>query len=183
MDVADVMENHQPMIGDALATDGANLLLVIEKFPGSDTVQVTRGVEAALAALRPGLGGMENDSSIFRPATFIELAKKNLTRAVLIASVIVVLMPGLFFFNWRATLISLITIPLALIAAGLVLQLRGATLNTLVLTGLVIAIGVIVDDTARRSASAHSGFNVISDFDRRSIERFARCFGSAGFTL
>lgn len=146
IDVADVVENHQPLIGDALAGDGANLLLVIEKFPGSDTVKVTRGVEDALAMLRPGLGGMEIDTTLFRPATFIEMAKDNLTWAVLIASVVLVLMVGLFFFNWRATLISLITIPLSVIAAGLVLYLRGATLNMMVLIGLVIAIGVIVGD-------------------------------------
>ena len=146
IDVANVVENHQPLIGDALAADGANLLLVIEKFPGSDTVKVTRGVEAALAMLRPGLGGMEIDSTIFRPATFIEMARNNLTWAMLSACAVVVLMVGLFFFNWRAALISLITIPLSLIAAGLVLYLRGATLNMMVLIGLVIAIGVIVDD-------------------------------------
>jgi Cu/Ag efflux pump CusA len=146
IDVADVVENYQPLIGDALATGGANLLLVIEKFPGSDTVKVTRGVEDALATLRPGLGAMETDSTIFRPATFIEMARRNLTRAALIACVIIALVAGLIFFNWRATLISLITIPLSLIAAGLVLYLRGATLNIMVLIGLVIAIGVIVDD-------------------------------------
>ena len=100
----------------------------------------------ALATLSPGLGGMEIDSTVFRPATFIELAKANLTRAVLIACVVVVLLVSLFFFNWRAAFISLVTIPLALIAAGLVLHLRGATLNVMVLIGLVVAIGVIVDD-------------------------------------
>lgn len=146
IDVAEVVENHQPMIGDALAGDGANLLLVIEKFPGSDPVKVTKGVEAALASLRPGLGGMEIDSTVFRPATFIEAARENLTRAALIAGGVVVLMLGLFFFHWRATLISLVTIPLSLIAAGLVLHLRGATLNVMVLTGLVVAMGVIVGD-------------------------------------
>ena len=146
MDVADVVENHQPLIGDALAGDGASLLLVIEKFPGTDTVKVTRGVEESLAMLRPGLGGMEIDSTVFRPATFIQMARGNLTKTVLIACVIVVLMAGLFFFNWRAALISLITIPLSLIAAGLVLHLRGATLNMMVLLGLVIAMGVIVSD-------------------------------------
>ena len=146
IDVADVVENHQPLIGDALALDGANLLLVIEKLPGSDAVKVTEGVEAALASLRPGLGGMEIDSTIFRPATFIQMARANLARAALIAGVVVVLMVGLFFFNWRAALISLITIPLSLIAAGLVLHLRGATLNMMVLLGLVIAIGVIVNN-------------------------------------
>ena len=146
MDVADVVENHQPLIGDALAGDGANLLLVIEKFPGSDTVKVTQGVEAALASLHPGLGGMEIDSTLFRPATFIGMARDNLIRAMLIACVVVALMAGLFFYNWRAALISLITIPLSLIAAGLVLHLRGATLNMMVLTGLVVALGVIVGD-------------------------------------
>ena len=146
IDVADVVENHQPLIGDALIDDGANLLLVIEKFPGSDTVNVTRGVEDALATLRPGLGGMEIDSTLLRPATFIGMARDNLWRAAAIAGVVAGLMIGLCFFNWRATLISLITISLSLTAAGLVLYLCGATLNIMVLAGLVIAIGVIVDD-------------------------------------
>ena len=146
IDVGDVVENHQPMIGDALAGDGANLLLVIDKFPGSDTVKVTRGVEEALASLRPGLGGMTIDSTHFRPATFIEMAKGNLSLALIIACVIVLLMLGLFFFDWRAMLISLITIPLSLIAAGLVLYLRGTTLNAMVLVGLGIALGILVDD-------------------------------------
>jgi Cu/Ag efflux pump CusA len=146
MDVADVVENHQPLIGDALANDGANLLLVIEKFPGSDTVKVTHGVENALAVLRPGLGGMEIDPTVFRPATFIEMAKKDLKRTLLIASVMAVLVIGLFFFNWRAALVSLISMPLSVIAAGLVLYWRGGTLNMMVAVGLMIAIGVIVDD-------------------------------------
>ncbi len=146
MDLGDVVEHHPPLIGDALAGGGANLLLVIEKFPGSDTLKVTRGVENALTMLRPGLGGMEIDTALFRPATFLELARNNLAWAVLIATVGFVLMAGLLFFNWRATLISLITIPLSLIAAGLVLSLRGATLNMMVLMGLVLAMGVIVSD-------------------------------------
>ncbi|PYS45700.1 MAG: hypothetical protein DMG13_31520 [Acidobacteria bacterium] len=146
MDVADVVENHQPLIGDALANDGANLLLVIEKFPGSDTVKVTHGVEEALSNLRPGLGGMEIDSTVFRPATFIQMARDNLARAVMIACVVVVLMVGLFFFNWRAALISLLTILVSLVAAGMVLYLSGVTLNMMVLVGLVIGIGAIVSN-------------------------------------
>ena len=146
IDLGDVVESHPPLVGDALAGDGANLLLVIEKFPGSDTVKVTRGVEAALTMLRPGLGGLEIDATIFRPATFIAMARNNLARAALIAGVIVALMAGFFFCNWRATLISLITIPLSAIAAGLVLQLRGATLNMMILMGLLVAIAVIVGD-------------------------------------
>src|SRR5207247_2411369 len=100
----------------------------------------------ALANLRPGLGGMEIDSTVFRPATFIQMARDNLARAVMIACVVVVVMVGLFFFNWRAALISFLTILLSLVAAGLVLYLSGVTLNMMVLVGLVIGIGAIVSN-------------------------------------
>ena len=76
-----MVEDHQPLIGDAVSTDGPGLLLVVEKFPGADMLDVTRGVEAALAAMRPGLAGMELDTTVYRPATFIETAIDNLTRA------------------------------------------------------------------------------------------------------
>ncbi|OUC06527.1 hypothetical protein RY27_20500 [Litorilinea aerophila] len=71
-DVARVVEDHQPLIGDALLDEGPGLLLVIEKFPGANTLEVTRGVEEALAAMRPGLTGIEIDTTIFRPATYLE---------------------------------------------------------------------------------------------------------------
>jgi Cu/Ag efflux pump CusA len=146
-DVADVVEDHQPLIGDALAGDGANLLLVIEKFPGSDTVAVTRGVEDAFAALRPGLSDMAVDSSVFRPATFIERAREHLTRTGGLAAAASLLVIALLFRTWRATVISLVTIPLTLFAAVLVLYLRGATLNAMTVLGLVLASGVVVDET------------------------------------
>jgi len=146
MDVADVVEGHQPLIGDALAGDGANLLLLIEKAPGSDTVQVTRGVEEALATLRPGLGDMEFDSSLFRPATFIEAARANLARVLLWACAIVVVLIGLLFFDWRAVLVGLVAIPLSLMTALTLLYWCGATLNSMVLTGLVVASGLLVHD-------------------------------------
>ena len=146
LDVAKVVEDHQPLIGDALTKDGASLLLVVEKFPGTNTLDVTRRIEEALADMRAGLGGVEIDTSLFRPATFIAMAMDNLARALVIGLVLVALALGLLFFNWRAALISFIAIPLALAAAGLVLYLRHATLNVMVLAGFVIAIGVIVDD-------------------------------------
>ena len=61
-----------PLIGDAVCSDSQCLLLVIEQFPDANTPEVTRGVDAALAAMRPGLGGMEIDSSFYRPADYIE---------------------------------------------------------------------------------------------------------------
>src|ERR671915_1877098 len=81
-DVTRVVEDHQPLIGDAVVNDGDGLMLVIEKFPGANTVEVTKGVEAALEDLKPGLAGMEPDTSVFRPASYIEDAIDNLTLAL-----------------------------------------------------------------------------------------------------
>jgi CzcA family heavy metal efflux pump len=145
-DVANVAEDHQPLIGDALINDEPNLLLVVEKLPGVNTLEVTRGLEEALDALRPGFSSIDFDATIFRPATFIEMAIANLTRTLVIAAVLVVLVLVAFFYGWRTALISLVTIPLALLAALLVLYLRGSTLNTMILAGLVIALGAIIDD-------------------------------------
>src|SRR5205809_4819578 len=145
-DVAKVVEGHPLLIGDAFHNGGAGLLLLVEKFPGTNTLEVTRGVDAALDALRLGLPGVDVDSRIFRAATFIEMAFENLGIALLLGGVLVVLALSAFMASWRTALISVITIPLSLLAAGVVLSLRGATLNTMVLAGFVIAIGVIVDD-------------------------------------
>jgi len=145
-DVASVVEDHQPLIGDALINDAPNLLLVVEKLPGTNTLEVTQGIEATLAVLRPGMKGIEFDATVFRPATYIEMAIANLTRTLVIAAVLVVLILAAFLYGWRAALISLVAIPLSLVAALLVLYLRGATLNAVVLAGLVIALGVVIDD-------------------------------------
>jgi CzcA family heavy metal efflux pump len=145
-DVADVVTGHPPLIGEGVVNDGAGLLLIVEKFPNANTLAVTRGVEDALDVLRPGLTGIEIDSTIFRPATFIETAIDNLTRALLIGCLLVVFILALFLFEWRTAVISLVSIPLSLVAAGLVLSYRGETINTMVLAGLVISVGVVVDD-------------------------------------
>ena len=134
------------MIGDAIINDGPGLLLIVEKFPWANTLQVTHGVEAAMDELRPGLPGMEIDHEIFRPATFIEVSIENLTTALLIGAVLVILVLGAFLFEWRSALISAVAIPLSLVAAGLVLYLCGTTINVMVLAGFVIALGAVVDD-------------------------------------
>jgi CzcA family heavy metal efflux pump len=145
-DVAKVSYEHQPMIGDAIINDGIGLLLIVEKFPWANTLQVTHGVEAALDELRPGLPGMEIDSEIFRPATFIEVSIENLTTALIIGAILVIVVLGAFLFEWRSALISVVAIPLSLVAAGLVLYLFGTTINVMVLAGLIIALGAVVDD-------------------------------------
>jgi CzcA family heavy metal efflux pump len=89
---------------------------------------------------------MDIDTTIFRPATFIEMSFGNLTHAMIISCILVILILIAFLFEWRTALISLVAIPLSLTAALLVLYLHGATINTMALAGLVIAIGVVVDD-------------------------------------
>jgi CzcA family heavy metal efflux pump len=145
-DVAQVVEGHPPMIGEALVNGQTGLLLVLEKFPGTNTLRVTRDVEAALASLRPGMPGVEVDAQLFRSASYIELAFRNLDKAWLFAAVLLVLALGLVLFDWRATLIAFVTIPLSLMAAGLMLYLGGATINMMVLAGLVVALGAVVGD-------------------------------------
>jgi CzcA family heavy metal efflux pump len=145
-DVGDVVEDHQLLIGDAIVNDEPGLLLVVEKFPWANTMEVTGGVEAALDALRPGLAGMELDPEIFRPATFIEMSHDNLTRALLIGAVLAVLALGALLFEWRAALISIAAISLSLVTAALVLVLLGAPISILLLVGLVMALGIVIDD-------------------------------------
>ncbi|HEU5013896.1 MAG TPA: efflux RND transporter permease subunit [Roseiflexaceae bacterium] len=145
-DVATVKEGTWPLFGDAVINDGPGLMIVVAKFPWANTLDVTRGVEQALDELRPGLPGVEMDSTIFRPADFIQVALDNLTRALILGCVLVMVVLAAFLFEWRTALISLIAIPLSLVAGALVLYFRGATINTMILAGFVIAIGVVVDD-------------------------------------
>ncbi|MFO0938472.1 MAG: efflux RND transporter permease subunit [Gemmataceae bacterium] len=156
-DVASVTLGSPPAIGDAIIvakpksgeipTEGTpGLLLIVEKQPDANTLEVTRRVEAALKELEPGLTDVDLDPSIFRPATFIERAVENLGHALLIGCGLVVAILILFLFDWRTAFISLTAIPLSLVSAVLVLTAFGTTLNTMVIAGLVIALGEVVDD-------------------------------------
>ena len=145
-DLGQTIVDPGPLIGDAVVDDGPGLLLVVQKYRGANTVDVTRGVEEAMAEMAPGLPGIEVDTTIFRPATFIEQSLDNLTRALLLGVLLVTLIIVAFLFEWRTAFISLIAIPLSLVAAVLVLDAAEVTLNVMVLAGLVVAIGVVVDD-------------------------------------
>jgi CzcA family heavy metal efflux pump len=145
-DVATVVEGFPQPIGDAVINNKPGLLLIVEKQLGANTLQVTRDVEAALEDLKPALAGISVDPAIFRPATFIEMSLRNLSRALLVGCVLVVIVLLAFLADWRTALISSTAIPLSLLAAGLLLHYRGGTLDTMVLAGLVIALGEVVDD-------------------------------------
>ena len=144
-DVASVVEAHQPLIGDAVLKEGGGLLLVVQKFPEASALDVTRAVEEALNTMRPGLSGLEFDTTVYRPASYIERSIDNLTLALIIGAVLAVLVIAAFF-RLRTALISIVVIPLSLMAATLVLDALGATLNTVVLAGLAAALVLVVDD-------------------------------------
>jgi len=175
-DVAEVVIGSPPPIGDAIINDVPGIMLIVEKQPWANTLKVTQNVEAAMESLAPALNGVEVDTTIFRPATFIERALENLTFSLLIGCVLVIAVLVLFLYDWRAALISSLAIPLSLIAAALILYYRGGTINTMVLAGLIIALGEVVDDAIidvenilrrlklnREAENPQSAFRVVLD--------------------
>lgn len=145
-DVADVRIGHPAPIGNAVINDGPGILLIVEKQPWGNTLEVTAGVERVLAELKPGLPEVAVDSTIFRPATFIQLSLDHLTEALWLGCLLVVVVLWFFLGDWRTTVISLSAIPLSLAVALLLLRWRGETINTMILAGLIIALGEVVDD-------------------------------------
>jgi Cu/Ag efflux pump CusA len=87
---------HPPPIGDAVINDGDGILLIVEKQPWGNTLDVTTGVEKVLAELKPGLPGVDMDSTIFRPATFIQLSIDHLTEALWLGCLLVVVVLAFF---------------------------------------------------------------------------------------
>ena len=145
-DVAKMVWGHQPLVGDAVINGGPGLLLIVEKFPWANTLQVTKGVDEALEALKPGLPGLDIDATIFRPASFVELSIEHLSRSLMLGCLFVVVVLALFLYQWRVAVITCVAIPLSLMAGMLVLYFRGTTINTMILAGFVIALGSLVDD-------------------------------------
>jgi CzcA family heavy metal efflux pump len=145
-DVANVVEGSPPPIGDAVIDTGMGLLLIVEKQPGANTLDVTHGVEAALAALRPGLPDVDVHPRIFRPATFIETSLRNLGLSMLFGAAFVVAVLIAFLYEWRSAFITITAMPLSLIAGAWMLTQGGRTIDTMALAGLIIALGVVVDD-------------------------------------
>jgi len=170
--VAHVLEGHQQLIGDAIIGGGPGLMMAIEKFPGFNTLDVTRGVERALEELKPGLPGIEIDTTIYHPASFIERATGNLVKAVIISTVLAAAVLGLLMGSWRTAVIALAAISLSFVTAGLLLQAAGISLSMMVIAGLLMATAAIVHDgildidnvlrRLRAPRDGRSGFLVIA---------------------
>jgi len=128
--------------------DGEPAIVIgVQKQPGANTLDLTRRLDGVLDELQESLpDGMVVRRNIFRQSDFIETAIDNLTRALRDGGILVVLIVFLFLANFRAASITLLAMPLSLLAAVLAMKLTGATINSMTLGGMAIAVGAIVDD-------------------------------------
>ncbi len=133
--------------GAGAANGRPAVVIGIQKQPTANTLSLTRDIDAVLDEIQAALPeGMHIETHVFRQADFIELAIDNLVHALRDGAVLVVLIVFAFLVNLRATLITLIAIPLSLVTALLAMSALGATINTMTLGGMAIAIGALVDD-------------------------------------
>jgi len=147
-DVAQVRWAPQPLIGDAGIFGRPGVILVLASQYRANTLEVTQSTETALRDLTPDLKaeGITLYPRLFRAADFIDVSVANIRSSLLLGAALVAIVLTLFLYNVRTAFISLTAIPLSLLVAVIVLTRMGATLNTITLGGLAIAIGEVVDD-------------------------------------
>jgi CzcA family heavy metal efflux pump len=123
------------------------VVLGIQRQPGANTLELTRVLDAAIADIQKSLpAGMKIENRLFRQADFIEISIANLLAALRDGAILVVAIVFAFLFSWRSTAITLLALPLSLVAAILSMKAFGATINTMTLGGIAIALGALVDD-------------------------------------
>src|SRR5882757_932849 len=145
-DVATVVEDHQPLIGDALIDGKPGLLLVIAKLPGANTVEVTDGVHNALRELAPAMASINVNENLYRPADYVRRGADNLGIGMAAGLLAMMVLLAFLLYAWRSALIAIVSVLVAVLGAALVLTALGQTLNWMVLTGLAAALGIVVDD-------------------------------------
>jgi CzcA family heavy metal efflux pump len=147
MDVADVVVGTAVQRGDAAINGAPGVVLGIQKQPGVNTLELTAQLDAVLNDVEASLPpGVNLERRLLRQADFIENGVTNVSAALRDGSLLVVLIIGLFLLSARATVITALAIPLSLVVAVLVLHGLGASLNTMTLGGMAIAVGALVDD-------------------------------------
>ena len=148
MDIAQVVEGAAPAISAAAINGKEGVYFSVQSQLGANTKAVTEAVEKAMLELAPEFKAQQIDfyPSLFRPANFIETAIDGVKTDILVGSVLVIAVLFLFLFNVRTAFISATAIPLSLLAATIVLSYFGMGLNIMVLGGLAIALGEVVDD-------------------------------------
>lgn len=166
-DVTEIVEDHQPLIGDARCSVGDCVMLVIEKFPEANTPQVVENVDAALALLAPGLKGIDIDSSLYRPSDYIEESASNVGIGLGIGMVLLVVVVMMAMNDWRLGLMTVASIAVSVVTAALVLQILDVTFNAMTVAGLLLALLVIVDDAivAAWAAGRESAGKIVTKND------------------
>lgn len=147
-DIADVQVGAKlPKLGTASERGKHAVLLTVTKQPATSTLELTDKLEASLQDLQKNLpADVKVSTDIFRQSRFIESSIGNVQKSLLEGGIFVVIVLFLFLTNIRTTVISLVTLPLSLIASILALHYMGFTINTMSLGGMAIAIGSLVDD-------------------------------------
>jgi CzcA family heavy metal efflux pump len=147
LDVADVIIGDAIKLGDAAINGREGVILGIQKQPDVNTLALTARLDTVLESIDSSLPkGVKLHRSLLRQSDFIGAGVDNVTHALRDGSILVILIIGLFLLSGRATLITALAIPLSLLTAVLVLDAMGATLNTMTLGGMAIAVGALVDD-------------------------------------
>jgi CzcA family heavy metal efflux pump len=146
-DVATLTIGPAPKIGDGSLRGDPAVVITVMKQPATNTLTLTQTIDEALAELQQTMpGDVVINTDIFRQADFINASITNIQKTLLEGSIFVIVILFLFLMNWRATLISLLAIPVSLVVAILTLKWFGFTINTMSLGGMAIAIGALVDD-------------------------------------
>jgi len=145
--VADVVVGPAPKYGDGSVEGKPGVVLAVQKQPGANTLELTSRIERELADIQRALAeGMEIHTDLFQQAGFIRVAINNVLAALRDGAILVVIIIFLFLWSVPATGISVLAIPLSLVAAIFAMRLLGITINTMTLGGMAIAIGALVDD-------------------------------------
>jgi CzcA family heavy metal efflux pump len=147
-DVANIVDGAAPSISAAAINEETGVYLSVQGQLGANTHGVTLAVEKALQELKPTLiaENITLHEGLFRPANFIEVAIQGVRTDILIGSVLVITVLFLFLFNVRTAFISATAIPLSLLTAIVMMSYYNIGLNIMVLGGLAIALGEVVDD-------------------------------------
>ena len=147
-DVGSVLEGAAPSISAAAVNGETGIYLSVQGQLGANTHAVTQAIESALQELKPSLQTqqVQMHEGLFRPASFIDTALQGVRADILIGSILVIGILFLFLFNARTAFISATAIPLSLLTAIVVMSYFGIGLNIMVLGGLAIALGEVVDD-------------------------------------
>ena len=139
--------NKAPKLGIASEKGKAAVLITVTKQPSTSTIELTDKLDKSLAELQKTFpADVKLSTDIFRQARFINNSIGNVQKSLYEGGIFVVIVLFIFLMNVRTTVISLVTIPLSLVASILALKLMGLTINTMSLGGMAIAIGSLVDD-------------------------------------